>query len=93
MGAGFCIGKKKSGVLSYVSLISRDLTNYFHRNFSVLNATGKKWIYSKRIAFMFQKLEQCKSFPGVSLSLLPCLSLSLLLFSLPLHFSPGKEGR
>lgn len=70
MGAGFCFGKKKSGVLSYVSLISRDLTNYFHRNFSVLNATGKKWIYSKRIAFMFQKLEQRKGLPDLSLSLL-----------------------
>lgn len=42
MGAGFCLGKKKkSGVLSYVSLISRDLTNYFPRNFSILSATGK----------------------------------------------------
>lgn len=83
MGAGFCFGKKKSGVLSYVSLISRDLTNYFHRNFSVLNATGKKWIYSKRIAFMFQKLEQCKSFPD----------LSFFPLFLPLHFSLGKAGR
>lgn len=78
MGAGFFLGRKKSEVLSYVSLISLGLTNYFPRNFSILNATGEKWIYPKRIAFMFQKLEQCKSFSQVPLSL--SVSFSLLLF-------------
>ena len=90
MGAGFCLGKKKSGVLSYVSLISRDLTNYFPRNFSILNAMGKKRIYSKRIAFMFQKLEQSKSFSWVSLSLSP--SPPLLFFPFHCIFLRYKEA-
>lgn len=41
MGLVFSLGRKKGELLSYVSLISRDLTNYFPRNFSILNATGK----------------------------------------------------
>lgn len=104
MGAGFFLGRKKSEVLSYVSLISLGLTNYFPRNFSILNATGEKWIYPKRIAFMFQKLEQCKSFSQVPLSLSLCLFFSpsfpaniyiyqLYIYNFFVHLPPhGKEA-
>ena len=48
--------KKKSEVFSYISLISRDLTNYFPRNFSILNATGEKNGFTQKNSFYVSEI-------------------------------------
>ena len=79
-GAGFFLGKEKRWAPFICIFDQSGLDKLFSQEFLYPQChREKKWTYSKRIVFMFQKLELCKNFSQVPLplSVSVCLSVSL----------------